>query len=347
MSDENNFVRPKCELAIERAAKVTPKYPVIDMHAHFGRILFGENYTEKYDTLEVVDTLKKAGVEKIVSLELDWGEQYDRMLKKIEPAGDFIVPFGSVDISKANEHSFEALVYKQIRALKAKGCKGIKLWKNITLYSDKCFGKRMRLDDERLSVVWKACGEENLPIVIHVADPPTFFEEITPKNEYYKCLSLHPEWSFYKPGIFSFEEHMEMQERVISSNPKTIFVVAHVGSYAENLKKVGEWLDAYSNMFIDVSARLDQLGRQPFTSKKFIEKYQERIMFGTDFEATFSKERTLNFYDIHFRFFQTDEEYFEHPFIDMLGQWNIYGLNLSDDVLKKIYRENAIRVLKV
>ena len=136
-----------------------------------------------------------------------------------------------------------------------------------------------------------------------------------------------------------------MQEHLLERHPDVTFVIAHVGSYAENLGQVSKWLDRYPNMYVDISARLDQLGRQPYSSRRFLQKYQDRVLFGTDFEARFSPERIRSFYDTHYRFLQTEEEYFDHPFADMLGQWKIYGVNLEPDVLKKIYHDNAQRIL--
>ena len=283
---------------------VRPICPVIDAHTHFGRLLFGEAYEDTYDTRAAVDAMRRSGVERAVVLELEWEAGYERLLKKLEPAGDFLIPFGSVDISKAMRPDFERIVYRQILDLKAKGCRGIKLWKDITLYGMKYFGRELRLDDSRLSPLFECCAQERLPVVIHVADPPCFFEPITPENEHFVCLSRHPEWSFYGKTSFSFADHMDMQENMLRSHPQTTFVVAHVGSWAENLPEVGRWLDAYPNLFIDISARLDQLGRRPYTGRAFMEAYQDRILFGTDFEATFSPARTASFYETHYRFLQ-------------------------------------------
>ena len=135
-----------------------------------------------------------------------------------------------------------------------------------------------------------------------------------------------------------------MQENVIRSHPKTTFVVAHVGSYAENIAQVSDWMERYPNMLVDVAARLDQLGRQPYTAKAFIERFQDRVLFGTDYEGGFDEARTRSFYHTHYRFFQTRDEYFDHPFPDMLGQWKVCGLGLDESVLRKLYRDNAIRV---
>jgi hypothetical protein len=335
---------PISELVTAEHPFEMPPFPVIDMHAHFGPLLLGDDYERKFDTRRICRLLGEMGVERLLCLELVWGADYDRLCRKLDESDGMILPVGSVDISRAMRPDFEAHVYRALRDQKSRGAVAVKLWKNMTLMGDMYFGKNLRLDDPRYAPIWRACGELRLPIVIHVADPPCFFRPTDARNEHFVCLSKHPEWSFHRPGIFSFDEHMDMQEAVIRDHPDTTFVVAHVGSYAENLGRVGEWLDRYPNMYIDTSARVDQLGRQPYTARAFLERFQDRVMFGTDFEGQFDEARTRDFYHTHYRFFQTLDEYFEHPFPDFLGQWRVCGLGLSEDVLRKLYRENAARV---
>ena len=342
--DTKMIFNPVSELVVGQHKEVKPPCPVIDIHTHFGPLLLGEDYDHDYDIKQISEKLQKMNIQKAVSLELVWDEAYDRLQEYLEGSDGLIIPFGSVDVSQALKPDFEKLVYRTLHSLKAKGSKGIKLWKDMTLNSEKYFGKMVRLDDERYKPVWQTCAEEHLPVLIHIGDPPSLFKPIDEHNEHFVCLNMHPEWSWLKPGMFTFEEHMQMQENILRDNPETIFVIAHVGSYAENLKQVGEWLDCFPNMFIDVSGRIDQLGRQPFTAKAFFEKYQDRILFGTDYEPNLD---VFDFYHTHYRFFQTQDEYFEHPFPDMLGQWRIYGLNLDLPVLEKLYYKNAQAVFVI
>ena len=338
---------PRSELALPQHPDALPPFPVIDMHAHFGPLLLGDHYEDRFDTRRTCATLRELGIEKVFCLELVWGGEYDRLCRKLDASDGMIAPVGSVDVFRAMEPDFEERVYRELRALKARGCVALKLWKNMTLMGEAHFGRNLPLNDPHYEPLWRACGELKLPIIIHVADPPCFFRPIDGTNEHYVCLSQHPEWSFYRPGMFSFEEHMAMQEAVIRDHPDTTFVVAHVGSWAENLPQVGAWLMRYPNMYVDVAARLDQLGRQPYTARAFIERWQDRVLFGTDYEGHFSMERTRAFYHTHFRFFQTWDEYFDHPFPDFLGQLKVCGLGLEEPVLKKLYRDNARRVFGV
>lgn len=338
-------MKGKCELRHVEHPDALPPFPVIDMHAHFGPLLLGDDYYESaYDTKRSCALLREMGVERIFSLELVWDDAYDRLCRKLASSDGMILPVGSVDVFRAFEPDFEKTVFRTLRTLKAKGCVALKLWKDITLMGQGRFGRNVRLDDPHFEPIWHAAEEVGLPVIIHVADPPCFFRPITPENEHYTCLSQHPDWSFFRPGIPSFEEHMQMQENVIRNHPNTTFVVAHVGSYAENLAQVSDWMERYPNMCVDVAARLDQLGRQPYAAKAFIERFADRVLFGSDYEGRFDESRTRSFYHTHFRFFQTNDEYFDHPFPDMLGQWKIFGLGLDEPVLRKLYRDNAIRI---
>ena len=338
---------PVIELVTEQHAEEMPSFPVIDMHTHFGPLLLGEDYESRYDTEEVCRIFRELNIEKAFCLELVWDEAYDRLARKLEASEGMILPVGSVDVFKALEPGFDTLIYRTLTTLKAKGSPALKLWKNMTLMGQEHFGRNLALNDEHFEPIWNYCGELGLPVIIHVADPPCFFRPTEPGNEHYICLSKHPDWSFFREGLFSFEEHMAMQEAVIAEHPQTTFIVAHVGSYAENLNQVSQWLEKYPNMYIDTAARLDQLGRQPYSAKAFLERWQDRVLFGTDYEGWFSPERTREFYHTHYRFFQTLDEYFDHPFPDFLGQWKIYGLGLDSAVLKKLYRDNAVRIFKL
>ena len=336
---------PVTQLKLNDHTPRQPRFPIIDMHGHMGPMLLGERYDECYDTVRQAELLRACGLETLVSLELVWGDSYRRLQDKLSAAADFFVIFPSVDLSGIGSPGFEKEVYNTLLEYHGNGVKGIKLWKNITLTCRLPEGGVLKLDSPWLKPVFAYAGEFGLPIIIHVGDPPPFFQPNGPENEYYQCLYKHPEWSFCLPGIPGFEEHLEMQERMIESNPATTFVIAHVGSYAENLSQVSKWLDSFSNMYIDVAARIDQLGRQPYTAGDFLIKYQDRILFGTDYEPGIKEPQ--RFYDIHTRFFETMDEYFDHPFAGFLGNWKIYGVGLEDHVLKKIYRDNAKRILKL
>lgn len=335
---------PMSELVAEQHFTNNPKFAVFDVHSHFGSLLLGDDYDKKYDTAEVVSHLKGLGIKGVANMDGWWGSELDRMLAKIHPFEDFIKTFGCIDPSRLDEPEFEGYVRKTLRESAEKGIKGLKFWKNISLVLKDKKGKYIPIDDDRLKVIWQTAAELKLPVLIHIADPVAFFKPIDEFNERYEELGEHPDWSFYGPQYFSFNELMQMQENLIAGNPDTTFIVAHFGSYSENIVAVGKWLDKYSNMYVDIAARISELGRQPYSSKGFFERYQDRILFGTDFAPVGD---SIDSYPHYYRFLETMDEYFDYSpqKIPGQGRWKIYGIGLEDSILEKVYYKNAEKIL--
>lgn len=330
---------PKSFLEVKRTYVPVPRFPVVDMHTHFGKLMMGDNFDTMYDTAQVVKSLQERGVRRVVNLDFGFGETRNRLLKKQMGFEDFFVNFGTVDVQRFEEAGFEEMVYRSITEGVRLGMRGLKLWKPIGLgFKDKK-GSYLRPDDPRLSCIFQTAAEYKIPVLFHIADPVAFFSPVDGRNERYEELSRHPDWSFCGEEFYTFQQLMEMQENMIASNPNTKFIIAHFGSYSENLKRVGEWLDRYPNMYVDIAARISELGRQPYSSKAFLEKYCDRVFFGTDFSPN-SDVMHPNYY----RFLETDDEYF-NPEGDGApygqGRWCIYGIFLSGKALNRIYHENA------
>jgi len=201
----------------------------------------------------------------------------------------------------------------------------------------------VKVDDARLGPIWETAGELDLPIMIHVADPVAFFDPIDETNERWEELGNHPDWAFTSPPFPPFMEIMNGFKNLVMRHKNTTFIGAHVGCYGENLGWVGQMLDDCPNYAIDISARLGELGRQPYSARKFLIKYQDRILFGSDMGPD------LEAYRLNYRFLETDDEYFNYNTgeIPNQGRWYVDGMYLPDDVLKKIYRTNAMKVLKI
>lgn len=329
---------PRSELVTERVKVTKPRFPVIDVHTHFGSLVLGEDYTEGYDTAREVERFKEAGIKRVVNLELVWGGELDRLLEKIHPHEDFITTFSSVDVTRLDEPGFERYVRRTLQEAKGKGVRGLKFWKDLSLSHRDKSGKYIALDDPRLQVIWAAAAEFGLVVLHHVADPVAFFKPVDRYNERFEELSRVPEWSFYRPGLYTFEQLMEQQEAMIRDNPTTTFIIAHGGSYSEKLGVVSKWLDQYPNMYIDIAARVNEFGRQPYTARRFFERHQDRILFGTDAAAGYAFN-----YQPYFEFLETWNEYFDYSSSGIPGQgrWKIYGIGLGDAVLEKIYYKNA------
>ena len=201
--------------------------------------------------------------------------------------------------------------------------------------------------------MWDTCGQLNLPVAIHVSDPVAFFEPTDRFNERYEELNHHPDWSFYGGDFPSNAELLEARNRVFARHPKTQFVGLHVGNFAENLADVAQSLDRFPNMTVDMAARIGELGRQPRTARKFFDRYQDRILFGTDATPHGDEfpQQVFNdqLYEIYYRFLETDDEYFDYApaKVPPQGRWRIYGINLPETILRKVYFENAARKLRV
>jgi len=198
------------------------------------------------------------------------------------------------------------------------------------------------VDDPRLDPLWAKCGELGIPVMIHVSDPKAFFTPVDRFNERYDELGEHPDWAFYGDQFPSKEEILAQRNRVIARHPETIFIGAHMGTLPEELHQVGLWLDMYPNFYVDIDARISDLGRQPYTARKFLIHYQDRVLFGTD--TTPNAEA----YRIYYRFLETFDEYFNPtPSHHLQGRWMIYGVGLPDEVLEKIYYKNAEKILSL
>jgi len=337
-----NF-RPQSKLVTKTTLVDKPKFPVIDAHNHLGES-FGGGWDKK-PLGELLDLLDQAGVTHYVDLDGGWGEDilYAHLKHFKEPAPDRFQIFGGVDWSQWQSmgNAFPEWAAKRLRLQKERGAQGLKVWKPLGLQVQDQDGRRVDVDDERLVPIWETAGELGLPVLIHVADPVAFFDPIDETNERWEEIGEHPDWAFTSPPFPPFLHIMNGLRNLVMRHHNTTFIGAHAGCYGENLGWVGQMLDECPNYYIDISARLGELGRQPYTARKFFIRYQDRILFGSDMSPD------LDAYRLYYRFLETDDEYFNYNTSDvpMQGRWYVCGMHLPDDVLKKIYRDNAGKVL--
>ena len=337
--------RPRSKLVTKTTLVNKPKFPVIDAHNHLAEP-FGGGWDNK-PLPELLDLLDEAGVTHYVDLDGGWGE--DLLNKHLDhfknPAPEKFKIFGGVDWSQWKEkgNGFPEWAAKRLRIQKERGAEGLKIWKPLGLHVQDDAGKLVSVDDERVIPIWETAGELGLPVLIHVADPVAFFDPIDETNERWEEIGAHPDWAFTSPPFPSFMKIMDDFKSLVTRHRATTFIGAHVGCYGENLGWVGQMLDDCPNYYIDISARLGELGRQPYTARKFFIQYQDRILFGSDMSPD------LDAYRLYYRFLETDDEYFNYNTSEVPGQgrWYVHGMYLPDDVLKKIYRENAMKVLKI
>jgi predicted TIM-barrel fold metal-dependent hydrolase len=340
--DLQNFC-PQSKLVTKTTQVEKPRFPAIDAHNHLGED-FGGGW-EKRPLVELLDQLDAAGIVRYVDLDGGWGESIlDAHLDHFKhPAPERFVIFGGVDWSQWPEkgNTFPEWAASRLRIQKERGAEGLKIWKGFGLQVKDQAGNLVNVDDPRLIPIWETAGELDFPVMIHVADPVAFFDPIDENNERWEELGNHPDWAFTCPPFPPFLHIIEGLASLVTRHPRTTFIGAHVGCYAENLAWVRAMLDRCPNFHVDISARIGELGRQPYAARQFFMDYSDRILFGSDMgpypEA----------YRIIFRFLETSDEYFNYNAapIPMQGRWYIYGVSLPDDVLEKVYFRNAERIL--
>jgi predicted TIM-barrel fold metal-dependent hydrolase len=251
--------------------------------------------------------------------------------------GRFIV-FEQIDWSKIDDANFSQEMVAQLDDSVARGARGLKQLKDLGLSIRDKSGKLVAVDDPRLDPIWEECGRLGIPVSIHVTDPEAFFHPIDNTNERYEELTEHPDWSFYGPQYPTKESILVARDRMFAKHPHTTFVALHMANWPENLDYVSHLLDTLPNVMVEFGARQAELGRQPRRAREFFIKYQDRIMFGTDNGMDEAMYRN------HFRWLETADEYFDYWGYPGQGRWKIYGMELPDAVLEKIYHKNAERI---
>jgi predicted TIM-barrel fold metal-dependent hydrolase len=329
--------QPRSMLKTKETIVEKPAYPVFDVHNHLGG---GREHLTADRVRHYLTELDAAGVRTVVNLDGDWGERLKETLSALDEAypGRFLT-FALLNFEGIDDENWGQREARRLAKSFKTGAKGLKFHKSLGLTYRYKNGKLMPVDDPKLNPVWEMCAKYNRPIMIHVADPAAFFTPLDRFNERWHELNEHPNWLFHGDQFPSREEILMQRNRVIARHPKTTFICAHIANNPEDLEAVGKWLDKYPNMYIDIDARISELGRQPYSARKFLLKHQDRIMFGTD--TTPDREA----YRMYYRFLETDDEYFDcasgHH---RQGFWMIYGLYLPKDVLEKIYYKNAERL---
>jgi predicted TIM-barrel fold metal-dependent hydrolase len=305
---------------------------------------------------EILAVMDRKNIRTMVDLTGGIGKGLAEAIAKFQTAhpGRFLV-FTEPTYERSNQPGYAQFQGDEIGRAHAAGAKGLKITKVIGLYlrENVSTGKLVKVDDPRFDPMWEACGGLGIPVAIHTSDPDAFFLPTDRFNERFEELNNHPDWSFHGRDFPPKLEVLEARNRVFSRHPKTQFLVLHVGNFAEYLDNVSENLDRFPNMTVDLAARIGELGRQPRRSRKFFDRHQDRILFGTD--ATPHGDETPQqlfnekLYEIYFRFLETADEYFDYApaKVPPQGRWRIYGVELPDPILKKVYHDNAVRLLRI
>jgi predicted TIM-barrel fold metal-dependent hydrolase len=318
---------------VERA-----KFYVIDVHNHVND---AQGIEERMPPARVVEIMDKTNVKTVVILTGMWGEKLQRVIDTmVKPYPGRFMVFTQMDWSRIDDADFSREMVRQLDDAVARGARGLKILKDFGLGVRDKGGKLVAVDDARMDSVWEECGRLGIPVSIHVTDPEAFFHPVDNRNERYEELIEHPDWSFYGPQFPSKISILEARDRVIARHPKTTFIALHLANWPENLDYVSQELERYPNMMVEFGARQAELGRQPRRAREFFLKFQDRIMFGTD------NGMDEEMYRNHFRWLETGDEYFDYWGYPGQGRWKIYGMELPDPVLEKVYHLNAERVFR-
>ncbi|MCB0632443.1 MAG: amidohydrolase family protein [Saprospiraceae bacterium] len=323
---------PPSTLVVPEHQPMNAKFPFIDIHSHHWRMA-EQNLDE---LIGQMDTLNM-GI--VVNLSGRGGAALKAMMDNVKKYGyeDRIAIFTNIEIRSIDADDWLENTIKQLEYDVSNGAKGLKIYKSQGMDHKDSSGNRIALNDKRLDPIWAKCGELGIPVLVHSADPPSFWKPHDENNERWLELKLRPGRKREADNPAPWETIIGEQHDVIRKHPNTTFIAAHMGWYPNDLAQLSELLDTYPNMNVEIGAVIAELGRQPRNAKKFFEKYQDRILFGKD-----SYQPTE--YPTYFRVLETDDEYFPY-YKRYHAFWRMYGLDLSDEVLKKVYYKNALRIV--
>ena len=322
---------PPSTLAVAEHHPVRSKFPFIDVHNH-------QFSMPDMDLGTLVKDMDAMNMKVMINLS---GESGDRIKRSVANIKDhypkrFIV-FANIDFRNVGENGWAEKAANQLEQDVKNGANGLKIYKSLGFSVLDTKGKRVTVDDPRLDPIWKKAGELKIPVIIHTGDPKSFWDPMDENNERWLELKTHPERKRSSTNPAPWDTLMAEQHRLFRKHPGTTFIAAHFGWYPNNLEKLGTLLDEMPNVVVEFGAVIAELGRQPRMAKKFFTKYQDRIMFGKD-------SWVPSEYATYFRVLETEDEYFPyhkkyHAF------WAMYGMGLPDDILKKVYYKNALRII--
>ena len=326
--------KPKSRLIVAEHPTPRAKYPVVDIHSHQPAPISPERYKE------VVAAMDKLNLRVLVNLSGGSGEKLRQSIAAIRnsPYPDRMVLFANIDFRSGVGPGFGLKAAAQLEEDVKAGALGLKIFKELGLRIKKTDGTRLHLDDPELDPIWAKCGELKIPVLIHTAEPAPFFDPIDFSNERWLEEALYPDRRYQDPSFPRFEELLGERDRMFEKHKNTTFIAAHMGYLSNDLARFSKFLDAHPNVYPETAAVLAEYGRQPRTARAFFIKYQDKILFGKD---SFQPDE----YPYYWRTFETGDEYFDY-YRDYHAFWKLYGMELPDEVLKKLYYKNALKLVK-
>jgi predicted TIM-barrel fold metal-dependent hydrolase len=322
---------PKSTLVVPGDSIFRAKFPFIDVHGHQYRM-------PTQDLTPVVADMDKLNMGVMVNLSGRTGDELVQSVKNIATnfPGRFVV-FANINFQDAGSEGWTEKMVAQLEQDVKNGARGLKVYKSLGLSNKDAQGNRLAIDDVRLDPIWAKCGELGIPVLIHSADPASFWDEFDGDNERWLELKTHPRRKRDATNPAPFQQIMNEQYNMFKKHPKTTFISAHMSWLANDLGRLGELFDEMPNMNVGIGAIIAELGRQPRFAKAFITKYQDRVLFGKD---SWKPEE----FPTYFRVLESDDEYFPYH-KKYHAYWAMYGLDLDDEVLKKVYYKNALRIV--
>lgn len=335
IQEKNNLMdieeySPKSTLTIKETFLQKSKYPFIDVHNH--------QFDMPIKNLEkLVAEMDSLNMGFMVNLSGYRGLYLRKSLENIkENAPDRFGLFLNIDFESIDDLDFAEKNVKLIDSTSGEGIIGLKVYKSLGLTSRDSKGNRIAVNDPRLDAIWRACGDNEIPVLIHSGEPASFWNPKDKLNERWLELRQKPQRYRDPKTNPSFEEVIAEQHDIFRKHPNTIFINAHLGWMGNDLDRLGNHLDKYSNVMTEIGAVLAELGRQPKRAYQFFVDYQDRILFGKD-------SYNVNEYHTYFRVLETDDEYFDY-YRKRHAHWKMYGLALPDSILQKLYYKNALKL---
>jgi len=323
--------RPRSVLVAEENLVASAKYPVIDIHSHTG---------PNADTIDrLIAEMDALNLRVLVNL--SGGSDPNAVKEKVDfirasEHPDRFRVFANVNWDGAGAPGWAEKAVADLEQAVGNGAIGLKIGKNLGLTAQRFDGTRLHVDDPILNPVWELCARFDIPVIIHTAEPSEFFSPLDNSNERWLELALFPSRRNYMPGKPTFDELMNERDRMFAANPNTRYIAAHFGWYASDLARAARLLDELPNVVLEMSAVLYDFGRQPRAARAFFIAYQDRVLFGKD------SYQPVEF-PYYWRVLETADEYFDY-YRNYHAFWKLYGVDLPDEVLEKLYYANALRV---
>lgn len=322
---------PESTLVAPGEEVLRAKFPFVDIHSHQWRMA-------EQDLSALVRDMDRINMAVMVNLSGRSGEQLKQALANVNQnyPNRFAV-FANIDFGGIGEPGWTENAVRQLEADVKNGAKGLKIFKSLGLRYRDSKGNRVPVDDERIDPIWAKCGELGIPVLIHSADPRSFWDPMDSKNERWLELKTRPGRKRSDSDPAPWQQIIDEQHRVFKKHPETNFINAHMGWHANNLGKLGEFMEEMPNMYVGIGAIIAELGRQPKYARQFFIKYQDRILFGKD---AWNPDE----FPTYFRVLESDDEYFPY-YKKYHAFWAMYGMDLPDEVLRKVYYQNALKLL--